>query len=111
MHVALAIVTLSNTTFGLSVDWLERRKRRGALLPAQVSRADVVRHLEDVVLATPPAIIATLGDREHATDHATDQSAMRAATRFLRRNRLCEMVSQANTEQGKPVSSRVLLEV
>ena len=105
MHVALAIVSLTNTTFELSADWLQRRRRLGILLPQNVSRQEVINHLQNIVLATSPDIIANWSD----VHMCPNKTALAEATRFVRRRQLRDLVYCQNVRQGKPVTSQDVL--
>ena len=105
MHVALAIVSLTGTTFELSADWLQRRRRRGVLLPQNVSRQELINHLQNIVLATSPEMIANWSDMHMCPN----KMALAEATRFVRRRQLRDSVYCQNVRQGKPVTSQDVL--
>ena len=107
MDVALAIVSLTNTTFELSADRLQRRRRNGTRVPANVSRATVIEHLQDIVLMASAEDICRWGD----IHDAPNRRAVEEATRWVQRSYLGTMVSRQNTTERKPVTSKNLIEL
>ena len=99
MDVALAIVSLTNTSFELSANWLQRRRRKGIRVPAEVSRATVIEYLQDIVL---------MASAEHIP---ADGKTVTMRRIWVQRSYLGTVVSRQNTTERKPVTSTNLIDM
>ena len=102
---ALAIVSLTNTSFNLAVDWLKDPHRRGVPLSPDLPRDVVKRFLEEIVLASTGEEIVAWGSLENAPC----RQALRAAHRIVAKYNMIQRVCLSNYQHGVAPSSRSLL--
>ena len=102
---ALAIVSLTNTSFNLAVDWLKDPHRRGVPLSPDLPRDVVKRFLEEIVLASTGEEIVAWGSLENAPC----RQALRAAHTIVARYNMTQRCCLANYQHGVAPSSRTLL--
>ena len=105
LFTALSLVSLTDTTFSLAVDWLTRRNRRGPPLTPGISRETVRTLLEDIVIDSTPEEICSWQDMETAPC----PTALRAAYKILAKHRMAMRVQEANSNHGVAPSSKSLL--
>ena len=105
MQTAMAILSLSNMSYDMAVDWLMDPKRKGIKVPEEITRATATTTLEEIVLAAGAAEIVSWGDRERCRN----QSALRCATDYVRERRLYQVVAVANNTHGKSLLSSSFL--
>ena len=105
LFTALSLVSLTETTFHLAVDWLMRPQRRGGPLTPGVSRETVQTVLEDIVIASTPEEICSWQYMESTPC----PKALRAAYKILAKHHMTIKVRDANFTHGVAPSSRFLL--
>ena len=101
----MSILSLSNMSFEMAVDWLMDTKRKGMQVPPEITRATATIALEEMVLAASAAEIVSWGDR----DACVNQTSLRIATDYVRKRRLYRDVAVANNTHGRPLPSSSLL--
>ena len=105
LYTALAIVSITNTSFSLAVDWLRDPRRRGVPLTAGHTNDGVKQYLEDIVLASTGAEIDAWG----CSQRAPCPQALRAAHIIVARYNMTQRCCLANYQHGVAPSSRTLL--
>ena len=106
LRTALCIVSLTDTTFSLAVDWLKEPHRRSAAVSSQVTRETLQRLLEDIILASSPHDIVSWA----YADTTPSRSALAAARKTVARHNMLTHVLHANEDNGIAPSSRSLWE-
>ena len=76
IQTVMSILSLSNMSFDMAVDWLMDTKRKGMKVPEEITRATATTALEEMVLAADAAEIVSWGDR----DRCLNQTSLRIAT-------------------------------
>ena len=100
-QTALCILSLNNLDFDCCMDWLFRKKRRGAPAPATLSHSIARETFQVLLLNTHTDLIARWSNR-HETPYP---SALRAATKICREWNSEQLVLRENTLKGASVSS------
>ena len=102
LHTALAILSMTNISMELAVDWLMSAKRRGHRLHVGVTREQVKAVLSQIIIASNAEEITRWSD----TTRCSLLPSLRAASRFLQNQDLVKLIRNANAQQGRAASSK-----